>query len=406
MSPEQKIVQYLNEAHATEQALTRVLQSQIAMTPRGSYRSALETHLAETHDHARRVQRRLSELGEGTQHAAVRRRLRRERRRPGASRSARRRSTSCAATAAPRRCSRTPRTPPRPRRWRSRPTRRSSAWPRPPATSKTAQLAASILADEEKMLARVLREIPKLTEAVLGGKSFDIATTGAGETVKRAAEGDQARRAPDPQGPGRRAGRGPGQGRRGVRERPRDRALRHADRRRDPQPPVRSSRRSTWPRSTPTSAGTRTARRCWTASPRCAATSRGRATTSSTSSEIRAALAEADDDRLRAVRTLRARAQGPHERARRRRARARDRLSVARPAVRDRGPVRVRTSPMSQIQEYGADDDLPLRNYDRQSGEAIAAKLRAFSQRELRADRARTRPSTSGAPRCSRGWPS
>ena len=38
---------------------------------------------------------------------------------------------------------------------------------------------------------------------------------------------------------------------------------------------------------------------------------------------------------------------------------------------------------MSQIQEYGA-EDLPLRNYDRQSGDAIAAKLRAFSQRELR----------------------
>ena len=41
-------MQYLNEAHATETALTRVLQSQIAMTPRGSYRSALESHLAET----------------------------------------------------------------------------------------------------------------------------------------------------------------------------------------------------------------------------------------------------------------------------------------------------------------------------------------------------------------------
>ena len=42
---QQKIVQYLNEAHATEMGLTRVLQSQIAMTPRGSYRSALERHL-------------------------------------------------------------------------------------------------------------------------------------------------------------------------------------------------------------------------------------------------------------------------------------------------------------------------------------------------------------------------
>jgi hypothetical protein len=39
---------------------------------------------------------------------------------------------------------------------------------------------------------------------------------------------------------------------------------------------------------------------------------------------------------------------------------------------------------MSQIQAYAA-EDLPLRNYDRQGGDAIAAKLRAFSQRELRA---------------------
>src|SRR3954465_9826006 len=66
MSPDtQKIVQYLNEAHASEVALVRVLQSQIAMTPRGSYRSALETHLSETRDHARRVEKRLGELGQG-----------------------------------------------------------------------------------------------------------------------------------------------------------------------------------------------------------------------------------------------------------------------------------------------------------------------------------------------------
>ncbi len=32
---QQKVVQYLNEAHASEQALVRVLQSQIAMAPRG-----------------------------------------------------------------------------------------------------------------------------------------------------------------------------------------------------------------------------------------------------------------------------------------------------------------------------------------------------------------------------------
>src|SRR4051794_7315139 len=63
---EQKIVQYLNEAHGMEQALVRILQSQIAMTPRGSYRNSLESHLQETYDHAERVQRRLSQLGGGS----------------------------------------------------------------------------------------------------------------------------------------------------------------------------------------------------------------------------------------------------------------------------------------------------------------------------------------------------
>jgi len=59
---EQKVVQYLNEAHATEGALVRDLQAQIAMTPAGSYRSALEKHLDETRSHAERIQTRLGEL--------------------------------------------------------------------------------------------------------------------------------------------------------------------------------------------------------------------------------------------------------------------------------------------------------------------------------------------------------
>ena len=58
----EKLVQYLDEAHASETALVRDLQSQIAMTPRGSYRVALEQHLRETREHARRVQARLAEL--------------------------------------------------------------------------------------------------------------------------------------------------------------------------------------------------------------------------------------------------------------------------------------------------------------------------------------------------------
>ncbi len=62
---QQKVVQYLNEAHATEQALVRVLQEQIAMAPSGTFRSGLETHLDETRNHAERVARRLEALGQG-----------------------------------------------------------------------------------------------------------------------------------------------------------------------------------------------------------------------------------------------------------------------------------------------------------------------------------------------------
>ena len=62
---EQKIVQYLNEAHGAELALVRQLQAQIAMTPRGQYRDGLETHVQETRRHAERVEGRLVELGQG-----------------------------------------------------------------------------------------------------------------------------------------------------------------------------------------------------------------------------------------------------------------------------------------------------------------------------------------------------
>jgi ferritin-like metal-binding protein YciE len=53
-SSQKKVVQYLSEARASEDALVRVLQSQIAMTPQGSYRSALEKHLDETQGHSKK----------------------------------------------------------------------------------------------------------------------------------------------------------------------------------------------------------------------------------------------------------------------------------------------------------------------------------------------------------------
>ena len=60
-----KIVQHLNEAHATELALVNTLTAHISMTPHGTYRNGLEKHLRETRQHAENCERRLGELGQG-----------------------------------------------------------------------------------------------------------------------------------------------------------------------------------------------------------------------------------------------------------------------------------------------------------------------------------------------------
>src|ERR1700755_1005644 len=189
---QQKIVQYLHEAHASEEALVRVLQSQIAMTPRGSYRSALETHLKETRDHARRVERRLSELGNGSnpllavtglvetaigQVVALGKPPFDLLRGSGGEEKVLKNAKDAYAsealeiatyTAIERLAERV-------------------------GDDETAKLAASLRADEERMLARVLREIPKLTDAVVradvnGDSSYDIKTTGAADAVREAGE--------------------------------------------------------------------------------------------------------------------------------------------------------------------------------------------------------------------------
>lgn len=187
----QKIVQYLGEAHASEQALVRVLQSQIAMTPRGSYRSALEAHLDETRDHAQRVQRRIGQLGANARTAPLAAAVTLAEsllgqalalskapldllRGTGGEEKVLKNAKDACATEALEIATYTA----------------IERLARAVDDDETAELAASIRADEERMLARILREIPQLTGAVVGADidgegTYDLASTGAGETVKR-----------------------------------------------------------------------------------------------------------------------------------------------------------------------------------------------------------------------------
>jgi ferritin-like metal-binding protein YciE len=193
MNPaQQKVVQYLNEAQASEQALVRLLQSQIAMTPRGSYRSGLETHLNETRDHAARVGRRLEELGEGPnpfmavvgltesligQALAFGKTPFDLLRGSGGEEKVLKNAKEACATEALEIATYTA----------------VERLARSVGDDQTAALAGSILADEERMLQRVLREIPKLTDAVVradvnGKPSYDVTTTGAADTLREAGE--------------------------------------------------------------------------------------------------------------------------------------------------------------------------------------------------------------------------
>jgi ferritin-like metal-binding protein YciE len=161
----QKLIQYLDEAHATEAGLVRVLQSQIAMTPRGSYRTALERHLRETRDHARRIEARLGELDHGFnpiqagiglaetvvgQALAVGKLPLDLLRGHGGAEKVLKNAKDAAATEALEIAT------------YAAIERLASAV----GDDETAELARSIRADEERMLARVLDEIPKLTDAV------------------------------------------------------------------------------------------------------------------------------------------------------------------------------------------------------------------------------------------------
>ncbi len=191
MTPEkQKVVEYLNEAHASERALTRVLQSQIAMTPRGSYRRGLEAHLHETRDHAESIERRLEEIGAGSgrltaivgaaesvvgQALAIGKTPIDLLRGSGGEEKILKNAKDACATEALEIATYTA----------------LERLARSVGDDQTAVMAAAIREDEEKMLRRILSELPKLTDAVVGADvnddpTYDITTTGAADTLRDA----------------------------------------------------------------------------------------------------------------------------------------------------------------------------------------------------------------------------
>ena len=105
---------------------------------------------------------------------------------------------------------------------------------------KTERLAKSALEDEQRMLKRVLDEIPRLTDAVARAEFDDKGSVRRHRHRRREGgtqgwrEGQGADGTPGAQGAGGGACRRHGQGRRGLRVRPGDRQLRLAQRRRDP----------------------------------------------------------------------------------------------------------------------------------------------------------------------------
>src|SRR5215211_8959904 len=190
MNDKQKVLQYLDEAHAHERTLMSVLTSQIAMTPRGSYRTALETHLRETRDHAERVGRRRKALGGGSgplgsiiglaesvagQALALSKMPIDLLRGSGGEEKVLKNAKDACATEALEIATYTA----------------LERLARVVGDTETAELAASIRADEEKMLERIQRELPKLTDAVVradvrGDHSFDVTKTGAADATRAA----------------------------------------------------------------------------------------------------------------------------------------------------------------------------------------------------------------------------
>ena len=188
---QKKVLQYLGEAQASEDALVRVLQSQIAMTPRGTYRTALEQHLRQTREHSARVADRRRELGHGGNplsyavgavESVVGQALALGKtpfdllRGSGGEEKVLKNAKDAAATEALEIATYTA----------------IERLAQEVGDDETARLAASIRGDEERMLARVLEEIPKLAGAIVGADvrgngTYDVTKTGAADAARGAA---------------------------------------------------------------------------------------------------------------------------------------------------------------------------------------------------------------------------
>lgn len=189
MNSAQKTIQYLNEAHASEQALTRTLQAHIAMTPRGAYRTDLERHLRETKSHATALEQRLEELGEsrsvvvagvGALQSLVGQTLALGKgpfdllRGASAEEKLLKNAKDESATEA----------------LEIATYRALEHFAQRIGDKKTARLAASIRADEERMLAVLQERVPTLVDNVVRSELkdesvYDVSKTGAGEAVRR-----------------------------------------------------------------------------------------------------------------------------------------------------------------------------------------------------------------------------
>ena len=190
---DRKLIQYLAEAHASEVGMTRALGAQILLAPRGSYRRTLESHQKETRDHARRVQERLRALGGGgdpigavvhlaetalSQVLAVGKvPLELVRGSGGEEKVLKDAKDACASEAL-----------------------EIATYTAIEHTARTlgdeatARLAASIRAEEERALSRLLKEIPRLADAVIevdveGNPSYELGETGAADRVRDLADG-------------------------------------------------------------------------------------------------------------------------------------------------------------------------------------------------------------------------